>query len=71
MDLRQSDSVTEHASFHRSPPSLPASLPLLMSWLALQLLGHSSNMNLFFFCFFFNVYRAKVITQDVAAVTSL
>lgn len=68
MDLRQSDSVTEHASFHRSPPSLPASLPLLMSWLALQLLGHNSNMNLFFF---FNVYRAKVITQDVAAVTSL
>lgn len=70
MDLRQSDSVTEHASFHRSPPSLPASLPLLMSWLALQLLGHNSNMNLFFF-FFLNVYRAKVITQDVAAVTSL
>lgn len=68
MDLRQSDSVTEHASFHRSPPSLPASLPLLMSWLALQLLGHNSNMNL---SFFFNVYRAKVITQDVAAVTSL
>lgn len=65
MDLRQSDSVTEHASFHRSPPSLPASLPLLMSWLALQLLGHNSNI------FFFNVYRAKVITQDVAAVTSL
>lgn len=69
MDFRQSDSVTEHASFHRSPPSLPASLPLLMSWLALQLLGHNSNMNLFFF--FFNVYRAKVITEDVAAVTSL
>lgn len=68
MDLRQSDSVTEHASFHRSPPSLPASLPLLMSWLALQLLGHNSNMNLFFF---FNVYRAKVITEDVAALTSL
>lgn len=68
MDFRQSDSVTEHASFHRSPPSLPASLPLLMSWLALQLLGHNSNMNLFFF---FYVYRAKVITEDVAAVTSL
>lgn len=45
LDFRQSDSVTEHASFHRSPFSLTPP-PSLMSWLALQLLDYHSNKGL-------------------------
>lgn len=66
MDFRQSDSVTEHASFHRSPPSLSSPPDVMVGTTAA---GSQQQHESFFF--FFYVYRAKVITEDVAAVTSL